>query len=121
MGGRARSLLGRTLMATAAIKRFWSRVAGLGCAVHGEGCGVHIAHVAGKPSVVERIKEPKAKGKKLARMDYLVVGLCPELHYLLDYEPQRFETEYGPVAKMVDTVAEKTGVDVWALSQRGRK
>lgn len=106
-------------MATAAVKRYWNRLAAMGCVVTGR--PAHIAHVVGKPSVTERIQEPKPKGKKLPRHDWLVVPLAPELHYLLDYEPQRFETEYGPVAKMVDTVADRLGVDVWALSQRGRK
>lgn len=108
-------------MSTAAIRRYWTRVAANGCAVHGPGCAVHIAHCAGKPSVVERIKEPKAKGKKLLRMDWIVVGLCPELHYMLDYDPAEFERQHGPVAVLVDRLAARLGVDVWALSQRGRK
>jgi len=50
------------------LKRYWSRVAALGCAVHGEGCAAELAHAHG-PSVTERMQEPKAKGKKLARME----------------------------------------------------
>ncbi len=97
----------------------------MGCAVHGPGCEAEIAHVIGKPSVTERVKEPKPKGKKLPRHDWLVIGLCPYLHrqtcYSLDYAPDEWEASYGPVATLLDRLAEKLGVDVWALSQEGRK
>lgn len=110
---------------TAAIRRYWSAVAALGCAVHGPGCAAEIAHVVGKPSVTERIKEPKAKGKKLPRHDWLVLPLCPALHRLycwsLDNAPKEWEATYGKCADMLDEVARRLGVDVWALSQRGRK
>jgi hypothetical protein len=113
-------------MATAGIKRYWSRVAGLGCAVHGRECvHVEIAHVVGKPSVTERIKEPKPKGKKLPRHDWLVLGICPWMHRWssrsLDLNPAAFEEDWGPVAAMVDRVGAKLGVDPWMLSQVGRK
>jgi hypothetical protein len=45
---------------TAVQKQHWNEVASLGCVV----CGgmAQIAHVAGKPSITERMQEPKAKG-----------------------------------------------------------
>lgn len=107
------------------VRAYWSAVAGMGCAVHGAGCPAEIAHCVGKPSVTERIKEAKPKGKKLPRHDWLVIGLCPRLHRIaadaLDYNPAAFEARYGPVAGMIDRLVERTGIDVWARSQRGRK
>lgn len=108
---------------SAAIRRYWTQVASLGCVV----CGglAEIAHCAGKPSVVARIKEPKAKGKKLARMDWLVLPLCMWHHRMarnsLDLNPTAFEASFGPVAVMIDRIAAKIGVDVWTLCQEGRK
>ncbi len=112
-------------MTTAAIKRHYARVIELGCALHGLGCPAEIAHCAGKPSVVERTKEPKAKGKKLERLNYLVIALCPAFHRLycwsLDNSPKEWEARFGKCADMLDDVAARLGVDVWKLSQQGRK
>jgi hypothetical protein len=111
------------VMSSAAVKRYWTRVAELGCVV----CGgpAEIAHCAGKPSVVERIQEPKAKGKKLARMDWLVLPACAYHHRLshasLDRWPTEFEIINGRIADHIDRISTKLGVDVWALSQQGRK
>lgn len=104
---------------TAAQRRHWDRVAALGCIVTGR--QAHLAHCAGKPSVVARIQEPKAKGVKLRRLHWLVLPLAPELHYLLDYDPEAFERQHGPVAGLLDKLAARLGVDVWRLSQEGRK
>lgn len=110
-------------MASPHIRRFWFRVAALGCVV----CGnpAEIAHVVGKPSVTERIREPKPKGKKLQRHDFLVLPACPFHHRLapdsLDLNPREFERRYGPVAGHLDAIAAVLDVDVWAHSQRGRK
>jgi hypothetical protein len=110
-------------MASAAIKRFYNHLADMGCVV----CGgpAEIAHCAGKPSVVERIQEPKAKGKKLPRMDWICIPLCPLHHRLdrfsLDTAPEHFEKLHGPVAKHIDRIGKKLGVDLWTLSQQGRK
>jgi len=112
-------------VSTAAIKRFWNRVVGLGCLVHGHGCEPEICHVIGKPSVTERTKEPKPRGKKLPRHDWLVIPLCPALHRLdndsLDLNAKAFEAEHGPVADMVDRIAARLGVPVWDLANKGRK
>lgn len=110
-------------MANAAIRRYWTKLAKLGCVVcHGP---AEIAHCAGRPSVVERIQEPKAKGKKLPRLDWLVLPLCSFHHRTgpdaLDLAPRAFESRYGPVAWHIDRIAKKLGVDVWSLSQQGRK
>lgn len=95
----------------------------MGCLITGR--PAEICHCIGKPSVTARIQEPKPRGKKLARHDWLVIPLEPRLHRLgqvcLDLNPKEFEATYGPVARMLDLIAERTGVDVWKLSQVGRK
>lgn len=110
-------------MSTAAVKRYWQRVADLGCLISGG--PAEVAHVIGKPSVTERLQEPKPKGKKLPRHDWLVIPLAPEYHrilpYSLDLNPGEFERRYGPVAAMVDHVAAKLNTPVWELAQKGRK
>ena len=107
------------------MRAYWSRVIDQGCAVHGYGCPSEIAHVVGKPSVTERIKEPKPKGKKLPRHDWLVIALCPAMHRLycwsLDNAADEWESKYGETATMIDELAAAIGVDPWALSQIGRK
>ncbi len=112
-------------MASLPIRRYWYQVTARGCAVHGPDCAAEVAHVAGRPSIVARTKEPKAKGKKLARLDWLVIPLCPYLHRwapdALDMNPRLFESRYGSVADMIDRQAAALGVDIWTLSQRGRK
>ena len=111
------------LMATNAIRRLWSRITALGCVV----CQspAEIAHAIGKPSVTERVQEPKPKGKKLPRHDVLVIGLCPFHHRWapdsLDLNPRLFEANYGRVADHLDALCNVLGVDLWSLSQRGRK
>ena len=107
------------------IRRYWNSVVELGCVVYGCWQPAQVAHVIGKPSVTERIKEPKPKGKKLARHDFLVVGCCHFHHSLsrdaLDNNAAAFEEKYGPVAAHIDKIAAVTGLDLWALSQEGRK
>lgn len=112
-------------MSTAAIRRHWSRVIELGCAVHGPGCPSEIAHVIGKPSVTERVQEPKPGGKKIPRHDWLTIALCPAFHrhycWSLDRAPAEWEARFGRCADMLDAIVKALGVDVWALSQEGRK
>jgi hypothetical protein len=108
---------------TKALRLYWNQVAAMGCVV----CGgvAEIAHGAGKPSVTERMQEPKAKGKKLPRMDWLVIPVCAWHHRqavdALDLNPRLFEEHYGPVAKHIDRIARKLGIDVWAKAKEGRK
>lgn len=110
-------------MSTAEIRRYWTKVAALGCVV----CDgpAEIAHCAGRPSVIERIQEPKAKGKKLPRLDWLVLPLCAFHHRTgpdaLDLSPRSFESRHGPVAWHIDRIGRQLGVDPFALSQVGRK
>ena len=57
-------------MSSAAVRRYWNRLIELGCVC----CGgpAEIAHCHGG-SVSERMQETKAKGKKLARWDWLAM------------------------------------------------
>lgn len=110
-------------MSTAAVRRYWTRVAALGCCI----CGgpAEIAHCHGG-SIVERMKEPKAKGKKLARLDFLVLPLCPAHHrdtspLGLDRNVAEWEAVYGEQARWIDRMSKQLGVDVWTLANEGRK
>ena len=109
-------------MSSAAIKRYWSRVAALGCVI----CGgpAEIAHAHGG-SIVERMQEPKAKGKKLERFDWLCLPLCPLHHRIggtaLDNGVRSWEAFYGTQASHIDRIAKKLGVDVWAKAKEGAK
>lgn len=110
-------------MATAAVKRYWTRVAELGCCI----CGApaEIAHAHGG-SIVERMQEPKCKGKKLARYDWLVLNLCPNHHRDtsingLDGNVSAWEYAYGTQAMWIDRLILKLGVEVWELARVGQK
>ena len=114
-------------MSTPAIRRYWSRVIAFGCAVHQEACtspGLEVAHGHGE-SVTERMQEPKAKGRKLPRMDWIVLALCPAAHRIdadsLDRNPRAFERRYGSVAELIDRCAAALSVDVWVLAKVGKK
>ena len=109
-------------MATAACRRYWDRVASLGCCI----CGApaEIAHAHGG-SVIMRMQEPKAKGVKLPRMDWLVLPLCYHHHRDtsptgLDRNVAEWEAIYGDQAMWIDRISAKLGVDVWELA-RDRK
>lgn len=108
--------------ATAAQKRYWNRAAALGCLI----CGgpAEIAHAHGG-SIVERMQEPKAKGKKLQRYNWLVLPLCPTHHriggpkdYALDLDGMMWEIFYGTQASHIDHLCERFGIDLWALARR---
>lgn len=109
-------------MASAAVKRYWSQVAALGCCI----CGgpAEIAHAHGG-SIVEKMGEPKAKGRKLPRYDWLVLPLCPPHHRGnrgLDIAGGHiWETWHGPQVGHIDRLIQQLGLDVWALAQVGRK
>jgi hypothetical protein len=106
---------------TAVQKRFWSRVAARGCEIAICRQPAQVAHMAGKPSVTERLQEPKAKGLKLRRLHWLVLPLCPFHHHWIDNRPISFEREFGRVADMLDRMAGELGVDVWAKAKEGKK
>ena len=105
-------------MSTAAVREYWDRVAALGCVI----CKMPatIAHAHGG-SIVERMKEPKAKGRKLPRYDWLVIPLCPFHAYDtspcgLDRDVDEWEYAYGTQAMYVDRISKQLGVDVWTLA-----
>ncbi len=106
-----------------AVRRYWDRVARMGCVL----CGgpAEIAHCHGG-SVRERMQEPKAKGKKLARWNFLVLPLCPphgrEPYPLaLDTDVGAWEETNGPQTHYLDKIAAELGVDIWALAKEGAK
>lgn len=106
-------------MSTAAIRAYWDRVAALGCVI----CKApaEIAHCHGG-SIVERMQEPKCKGKKLARMDFICLPLCHWHHRDtspcgLDRDVDAWEYAYGSQASWIDRVSAQLGVDVWALAR----
>jgi hypothetical protein len=101
-------------MATAAVKRYWTRVAELGCLV----CQrpAQIAHMHG-PSIRERNPDfLKPKGRKHGWQDWLVAPLCVDHHWACDYSPLEFNAWYGTPAQMVDRTGERLGVDPWAMA-----
>jgi|GEM_PF-3860208 hypothetical protein len=115
-------------MATAEIERYWKLIVRYGCiTLIGDdlavACGApaEIAHCHGG-SIVERMQEPKAKGRKLPRYDWLVLPICPHHHRLttfgLDHGPLRWEQRHGPQAVYLDHLIRRTGVDVWARARR---
>lgn len=102
-------------MSSAEIRRHWTRVAALGCLITRR--PAVICHCHG-PSLRER--DPrflKPKGKKMPWGDWLVIPLAPELHWLMDNDPAAFEQACGTPAQLLDIVAERTGVDVWARAR----
>ncbi len=101
-------------MASAACRRYWSRLVADGCLL----CGspAQIAHCHGG-SITERTQQPKAKGKKLAYMDWLVLPLCPFHHALLDAGVHAFEAMYSDQAYMIDLLAERFNMPLWALAR----
>ncbi len=110
--------------ATAAQQRHWTRVAALGCLVcHGP---AEIAHAHGG-SVRERLREPKARGKKLRRLNWLVLPLCDKHHRLgppgfaLDLDVPAWERIHGPQAGYIDELCRKFDLDLWTLAKQGAK
>ncbi len=105
-------------MATAPVRRYWTRVAALGCCV----CGLpaQIAHCH-NGSVRERLQEPKAKGKKLARMDWLVLPLCDSHHRSLDADVRSWEQTHGTQTMHIDRLIVRLGMPVWDLAKVGCK
>lgn len=108
-------------MSAAVVRRYWSLLAASGCIVHGEGCAPQIAHAIRAPDVQARVQEPKPKGKKLPRHDWLVIPLCPPLHFMFDNNPALFDQRYGLASEYIDQLAARFRVPIWELSQMGRK
>lgn len=105
--------------ATAAQRRFWTDVAAMGCIVCAR--DAEIAHCHGG-SIVERMKEPKAKGKKLQRYNWLVIPLCPSCHRLgldaLDLNVQRWERRHGAQSDHIDWLSMRLRLPLWDLAKR---
>jgi hypothetical protein len=106
-------------VSTAAIRRYWTAVVEDGCIL----CGgpAEIAHCHGG-SIAEKLQEPKAKGKKLPYMDWLVLPLCPhhgraEYETGLDRNVDEWETIYGDQTKWLDAVKRRTGIDPWEMAR----
>lgn len=110
-------------MSTAAIRRYWDAIVDMGCVI----CGgpAEIAHAHGG-SITLRMQEPKAKGKKLPRMDWICLPLCVWHHRDtspcgLDRNVAEWEFVYGDQAMWIDRISSKLGVDVWAKAKEGKK
>lgn len=110
-------------MALAPVKRYWNKLAAMGCIVTGG--PAEIAHCHGG-SLIEHGRSmgrdyQKAKGKKLAHMDWLVLPICPDLHriqpFALDHNVDEWEYRYGPQTYWLDVMIARTGIDVWALAR----
>lgn len=108
-------------MSTAIVRRYWNALIFDGCIITGR--EAEIAHAHGG-SIVERMQEPKAKGKKLPRYDWLVLPLSPELHRIgplaLDLDVAAWERRNGTQAEWIDRLAKKHGLPLWALAQSRR-
>ena len=110
------------MAASAAVRRYWGRLAAMGCIL----CGApaEIAHAHGG-SIVERMQEPKARGKKLARMDWTVLPLC-YLHHRdtspvgLDRDVAAWERANGSQARYIDLLCGRTGINLWELARDKR-
>jgi len=104
-------------MTTAAQRRYWTALVRDGCVL----CGApaEIAHAHGG-SIVERMQEPKAKGVKLERYDWLVLPLCPAHHRseagCLDNSPRAWEAVHGEQAAWIDLLCHRHGLDLWRLA-----
>lgn len=105
-------------MSTAAVRRYWTTLADFGCVI----CGspAEIAHCHGG-SIVERCGV-KAKGVKLAFMDWVVLPLCPphgrHPHAeALDTNVAAWEEKFGSQVSHIDRLIGFTGVDVWKLAK----
>ena len=65
--------------------------------------------------------EPKAKGVKLRRYNWLCIPLCPFHHHILDSGVEKFEIAYGTQAVFIDKLCEIFSIDLWALAKQGKK
>ena len=103
-------------MATAEVRRYWGQLVECGCLI----CRrpATIAHCHGA-SMVERTGA-KAKGKKLPRLDWLVIPLCPdhagEGPVGLDASPRAWEARFGRQADAIDRLCDQFGRNLWLLA-----
>lgn len=98
-------------MATNEVRRYWTRVAELGCVV----CKgpAEIAHAHG--GSLRDIGIYRAKGRKPS--DWLVLPLCPSHHRWaplgLDLSVAAWESRFGTLVEHLDAIAKTLGVPVW--------
>lgn len=106
------------MSATAEQRRYWTKLVMLGCIVCGSPAEIAHAHSG---SIRERMHEPKAKGKKLQRYNWLALPLCPPHHrdtYCngLDRNVAAWESKYGTQAEHIDKLGALFGMDLWRLA-----
>jgi len=110
-------------MSSAAVQRYWTRLAAMGCIITGG--PAEIAHCHGG-SLLIRGRElgrdyTKAKGKKLDYMDWLVLPISPEHHRLasnsLDLNVEAWERAHGTQVYWIDKMIKRTGIDVWDFAR----
>lgn len=104
--------------ATAAQRYYWTKLVMLGCII----CGgpAEIAHSHG--GSITPIMGVKAKGKKLQRMNWIVLPLCPYHHrdtYCtgLDRDVDAWEAKFGTQAEHIDKLGALFGMDLWTLAK----
>lgn len=104
----------------AEIRRHWNAVAALGCIITGAQINVTLHHGHGG-SMVER-GFSRTFGRKTS--DWLVIPIVWQLHLGpggIDGFPrpsvEEWEAKYGKQADMIDEVARRLGVDVWAKAR----
>lgn len=110
--------LTRCFMATAELKRHWSRVAALNCCISNQP-NPSIHHVHG--GSMRDIKLHKGLGQKTS--DWLVIPLHPRYHYdgpdAIDgggITVREWEEKYGTQLEFLEMVCRRLGVDVFALA-----
>jgi hypothetical protein len=101
-------------VSTAEVRRYWDRVARVPCLI--SGLPAEIAHCHGGSMVP--LMGPHAKGKKLARFDFLVLPLAPHYHRVeyggLDANVEKWERLYGSQVMWLCVLSDRLGVDVFA-------
>jgi hypothetical protein len=104
-------------MSKTPVQRYWDRVARVPCLISGG--PAEIAHCHGGSMVP--LMGPHAKGKKLARFDWLVLPLAPHYHRAeyrtgLDRDVKAWERMHGSQVMWIGQLIANLGVDVWAMA-----
>lgn len=104
---------------TAEQRRYWTKVAALGCMIC---CAPSVIAHAHGGSIVERMQEPKSKGLKIRRYHWLVLNLCPFHHIegpegeALDRNVPLWEANNGSQADHIDRLAARFKLNLWVLA-----
>lgn len=109
---------------TAAQKRYWTRIAAMGCICCERPAEIAHAHSG---SILEKGVElgrdyTKAKGWKLPYMNWLVLPICPEhgrnpYPEALDSNVEAWEEKWGTQVYWIDEMIRRTGLNVWDLAR----